>query len=48
MDVDEFAPYLRKNLLLAGIDTKEFDRSMILAGKESDEITEKMQKNSRE
>ena len=46
MDVDIFAPYLRKELLLAWLDVRVFDRSMMKARTESDVFTQKMQKDS--
>ncbi len=48
MDIEMFTPYLRKQLVLAGLDATELDRSITLSHKESDELTMKMQKNSQE
>lgn len=47
MDTDAFAPYLRKELVLAGLDATRFDRDMRKARLESDALTEKMQENSK-
>lgn len=46
MDIDTFAPYLRKQLILAGLDARGLDRSMVKARTESDAFTQKMQKES--
>lgn len=46
MDIDTFTPYLRKQLVLAGLDATKLDRSIALSNKESDDFTNQMQKNS--
>jgi len=39
MEVEEFGPYLRKQMLLAGLDTKKLDRALEKARRESDALT---------
>jgi hypothetical protein len=46
MDVDTFTPYLRRQLALAGLDARSFDKSIEKARKESDDLTEHMKEES--
>ncbi len=46
MDTDEFASYLRKELVLAGLDATRLDRGLEKARVESDSLTREMKKNS--
>jgi hypothetical protein len=48
LTVDEFTPYLRKELLLAGLDVAKFDRSLAKARIEADNLTKKYEDQNRE
>jgi hypothetical protein len=48
MDIDIFTPYLRRELVLAWLDARELDKSLILSDRESDKLTREMQRNTQE
>ena len=48
LDVDEFVPYLRSELLKAGLDVAKFDRSLTKARNEADAFTRNLTDKNRE
>lgn len=48
LTVDEFTPYLRSELLKAGLDVGKFDRSLFKARKEADDLTKKLEDQNKE
>lgn len=48
LSVDEFTPYLRSELLKAGLDVGKFDRSLLKARNEADAYTKKLQDENKE
>ena len=48
LEVDAFIPYLRSELLKAGLDVKKFDRSLRKARLEADAFTESLEQKNKE